>query len=142
VKIKIFKILVPQQILDCIQEFFTCFYTSLNSAFLFFSSSEKREASIPAGRATVPTERMVITEAKIFPEAVIGTTALKAEFNSFVSALFILFILLMVASAGMYFLERDVQPDVFGNIPQAMWWAVVTLTTMGYGDAFLGQEAR
>lgn len=40
----------------------------------------------------------------------------------------------MVASAGMYFLERDVQPDVFGNIPQAMWWAVVTLTTMGYGD--------
>lgn len=67
------------------------------------------------------------------PLAVLGT-ALKAEFNSFVSALFILFILLMVASAGMYILERDVQPDVFGNIPQAMWWAVVTLTTMGYGD--------
>ncbi|MCK5189475.1 MAG: ion transporter [Methylococcales bacterium] len=67
------------------------------------------------------------------PLAVLGT-ALKAEFNSFVSALFILFILLMVASSGMYFLERHVQPEVFGNIPQAMWWAVVTLTTMGYGD--------
>ncbi len=67
------------------------------------------------------------------PLAVLGT-ALKAEFNSFVSALFILFILLMVASSGMYFLERHEQPEVFGNIPQAMWWAVVTLTTMGYGD--------
>lgn len=60
--------------------------------------------------------------------------AFKAEFNSFVSALFILFILLMIAAAGMYFIERDVQPDAFGSIPQAMWWAVVTLTTMGYGD--------
>ena len=67
------------------------------------------------------------------PLALLGT-ALKAEFNSFVSALFILFILIMVAAAGMYFLERHVQPDAFGNIPQAMWWAVVTLTTMGYGD--------
>ena len=31
-------------------------------------------------------------------------------------------------------LERDVQPDRFGSIPQAMWWAVVTLSTTGYGD--------
>ena len=64
------------------------------------------------------------------PLAILGV-ALKAEFNSFVSALFILF---MLAAAGIYLLERHVQPGVFGNIPQAMWWAVVTLTTMGYGD--------
>ncbi len=61
-------------------------------------------------------------------------TALKAEFSSFISALFILFILVMLASAGIYLLEHEVQPEVFGNIPQAMWWSVVTLTTMGYGD--------
>ena len=67
------------------------------------------------------------------PLTVLGT-ALKAEFNSIVSALLILFILIMVASTGMYFFEQDVQPDVFGSIPQTMWWAVVTLTTMGYGD--------
>ncbi len=67
------------------------------------------------------------------PLSILGS-ALKAEFNSFMSALFILFILVMIASAGMYLIERDIQPDVFGNIPQAMWWAVVTLTTMGYGD--------
>ena len=34
----------------------------------------------------------------------------------------------------MYLVEKDVQPDKFGSIPDAMWWAVVTLTTVGYGD--------
>ncbi|NOR69540.1 MAG: ion transporter [Methylomarinum sp.] len=71
---------------------------------------------------------------RYFEPLTVLATALKAEFNSIISALFILFILVMVASTGMYFFERDVQPEVFGNIPQAMWWAVVTLTTMGYGD--------
>ncbi len=67
------------------------------------------------------------------PLTVLGS-ALKAELSSIISALLILFILIMVASTGMYFFEQEVQPDVFGSIPQAMWWAVVTLTTMGYGD--------
>ena len=35
----------------------------------------------------------------------------------------------------MYFLEREVQPDVFGSVPDAAWWALATLTTVGYGDA-------
>jgi voltage-gated potassium channel len=34
----------------------------------------------------------------------------------------------------LYAIERDVQPDKFGTIPQAMWWAIVTLGTVGYGD--------
>lgn len=67
------------------------------------------------------------------PLTVLGT-ALKAEFKSIVAALLILFVLIMIASTGMYYFEQHVQPDVFGSIPHAMWWAVVTLTTMGYGD--------
>ena len=43
-------------------------------------------------------------------------------------------ILLFGAALVAYILERDVQPDRFGSIPQAMWWAVVTLSTTGYGD--------
>src|SRR5262249_44712640 len=35
----------------------------------------------------------------------------------------------------LYAIERDVQPGHFGTIPQAMWWAIVTLGTVGYGDA-------
>ena len=54
--------------------------------------------------------------------------------RSFGAAFFILFIALIIASSGMYLVEKDVQPDKFGSIPDAMWWAVVTLTTVGYGD--------
>jgi voltage-gated potassium channel len=45
-------------------------------------------------------------------------------------------ILLIIASSLMYFIEREAQPDVFGSIPAAMWWAAVTLTTVGYGDVY------
>lgn len=49
-------------------------------------------------------------------------------------AAIIMFALLLFASTIMYFLERHVQPDVFGSVPAAAWWAVATLTTVGYGD--------
>ncbi|WP_118857530.1 ion transporter [Sphingomonas mesophila] len=43
---------------------------------------------------------------------------------------------LLVASTLMYWAEADAQPDKFGSIPRAMWWCIVTLTTVGYGDVF------
>lgn len=42
-------------------------------------------------------------------------------------------LLLIIASSVMYFIETEAQPDVFGSIPEAMWWGIVTLTTVGYG---------
>ncbi len=59
---------------------------------------------------------------------------LKEEAPALGAAAFILFILLVLASSGIYLLEHEVQPAVFGSIPAAMWWAMVTLTTVGYGD--------
>jgi voltage-gated potassium channel len=53
-------------------------------------------------------------------------------------ALFGCFIILigatLIAASVMHLIERDAQPDKFGTIPDAMWWAIVTLGTLGYGD--------
>lgn len=45
-------------------------------------------------------------------------------------------LLLIISSSIMYFVEGKAQPDVFSSIPAAMWWGVVTLTTVGYGDIY------
>ena len=42
--------------------------------------------------------------------------------------------LLYLTSVGIYYFEKDLQPDEFGSVPQALWWSVVTLTSVGYGD--------
>ena len=46
----------------------------------------------------------------------------------------ILVIVMVIAASGIHLFERGAQPDAFGSIPAAMWWAFATLTTVGYGD--------
>ena len=57
------------------------------------------------------------------------------ESSPLISVLVLFLLVLFLGSVAEYFLERDVQPATFGNVPSALWWAVVTLTTTGYGDA-------
>lgn len=56
------------------------------------------------------------------------------ERRALFGALLLMVCLLLFASTGIYFVEHKAQPDAFGSVPQAMWWAVATLTTVGYGD--------
>lgn len=60
----------------------------------------------------------------------------KAKTAELFTAIFLIFVLLIISSSILYYVERDAQPDKFSSIPQAMWWGVVTLTTVGYGDIF------
>lgn len=46
------------------------------------------------------------------------------------------FAVLVASATALYWIEGDVQPDKFGSVPRSMWWAVVTMTTIGYGDVF------
>ena len=45
-------------------------------------------------------------------------------------------IVIYLAGVGIYHFEHEVQPDAFGSIPDSLWWAVVSLTTVGYGDVY------
>jgi voltage-gated potassium channel len=48
----------------------------------------------------------------------------------------LLAIAVLISGSLLYWAEADAQPDKFGSIPRALWWAIVTLTTIGYGDAY------
>lgn len=50
--------------------------------------------------------------------------------------IFVVLIMLIIFSSLMYFVEKDVQPEAFASIPHAMWWGIITLTTVGYGDVY------
>lgn len=56
------------------------------------------------------------------------------EARPIAAALFVLATLLMVAASFAFIAEHETQPQVFASIPDAMWWAIVTMTTVGYGD--------
>jgi voltage-gated potassium channel len=61
-------------------------------------------------------------------------SAIYEERRAFGAALYLLGIALFLASALIYVAENKVQPQVFSSIPETMWWAIITLTTVGYGD--------
>jgi voltage-gated potassium channel len=59
---------------------------------------------------------------------------LVVEARPLLSVLVLFLLVLFLGSVAVHVLERDEQPATFGNVPSALWWAVVTLTTTGYGD--------
>jgi len=58
----------------------------------------------------------------------------RAELIPLVAAMLVMVVIMVLAASGMYLAEHNGQPQTFGSIPAAMWWAIVTLTTVGYGD--------
>jgi voltage-gated potassium channel len=46
----------------------------------------------------------------------------------------IVLIMVVLSASAMWLCEHEAQPDNFRSVPQAMWWAIITITTIGYGD--------
>ncbi|WP_394222282.1 ion transporter [Alteromonas gracilis] len=61
-------------------------------------------------------------------------TVLRNESHSLIAALSVLLLFTVIAATCIYYIEHTAQPEVFSSIPASLWWALVTLTTVGYGD--------
>jgi voltage-gated potassium channel len=72
--------------------------------------------------------------ARYTPGLPLVAAVLKREARGLTAALVAVGVLLVVASCIMYVLEHEAQPQVFGSIPQALWWGIVTVGSVGYGD--------
>jgi voltage-gated potassium channel len=64
------------------------------------------------------------------------TSVLKSTKSELAITGFVAFILLVFSSTIMYYFENEAQPEKFASIGHSFWWAVATLTTVGYGDVF------
>jgi len=71
---------------------------------------------------------------RYLPALALMGAVLRREGRSLLASLVAMGVLLVVVSTLMYVLERDAQPEVFKSIPHAMWWGIVTMATVGYGD--------
>lgn len=60
----------------------------------------------------------------------------RAKKSELTLTLVLIFMLLVLASSAMYAVEHEAQPDKFSSIPETLWWGVITLTTIGYGDIY------
>ncbi len=72
--------------------------------------------------------------ARFSPALVTLRNVFVEERRALFGALVVMMSLLLVSATLMYFAEHEAQPEAFGSVPAAMWWALATLTTVGYGD--------
>ncbi len=63
-------------------------------------------------------------------------TALRNSKEEFILFFVLALIMFYLASVGIYFFENKAQPEAFQSVFHSMWWAVATLTTVGYGDIY------
>jgi voltage-gated potassium channel len=72
--------------------------------------------------------------ARYVPALATISRVIAAEWRPLMGSVVLFIGLLLITGVLMYIAEGSVQPDRLGDVPSAMWWAVVTLSTVGYGD--------
>jgi len=90
---------------------------------------------IPASTAWLLASLWILKLAILVPGLSMLGRVIHHEARALASGFIIFLIILVLASVALYLLERAGQPDKFGSLPLALWWAVTTLTSTGYGDA-------
>ena len=86
-------------------------------------------------RALTDPELLRQSVTRLFGGMALGIAGgIGAAKTALLGAILLMMMLMLFSAAVIYFLERGAQPDKFGSIPAAAWWALSTLTTVGYGD--------
>jgi voltage-gated potassium channel len=78
----------------------------------------------------------VLKVARYAPGLGLFAAVLRTEYRALLAMLLVVTVLLTLEAAVIYVLERETQPKVFASIPHSMWWAIVTIATVGYGDMY------
>ncbi|MDR0229984.1 MAG: ion transporter [Flavobacteriaceae bacterium] len=74
--------------------------------------------------------------AKYVSALAIVMNVFKRKASELAIAAFLLIFLLLIASTAIYYAENSSQPEAFSSIPDSMWWSVITICTVGYGDIY------
>ena len=90
----------------------------------------------PTGRGLVELADLLalLKLARYAPSLGLVAAVFRNEARPLIGALMAMGVLLVIAAGCIYLLERDAQPEVFTSIPRALWWAIVTMASVGYGD--------
>ena len=89
----------------------------------------------PADTAWLLASLWLLKLAPVVPGLSLLGRVIEQEARPLASVFVIFLIVLLQSAVALYVLERAEQPERFGSLPRALWWAVTTLTTTGYGDA-------
>jgi voltage-gated potassium channel len=92
--------------------------------------SSPRLASI----VLLPQLLTLLKLARLTPALSLVAAVVRSEARALLAGFLVLIVLLVLASGVMYLLERDVQPVIFSSLPKSLWWGIVTMATVGYGD--------
>ena len=91
---------------------------------------------IPADALRLLRVLRLLKLARYTPALPLFAAVIRNESRALLATLLVVVVLLVLEASIMYVLEREAQPKVFASIPHAMWWAIVTIATVGYGDMF------
>ena len=103
------------------------------SYFIILVVPPDNEVNLGALRALRLVSRLALL-ARYSPGLQALTIAVAARRNELLAVVSVVGVLLVLASSLMFYVEQAAQPEAFSSIPAAMWWSIITVTTVGYGD--------
>jgi voltage-gated potassium channel len=91
---------------------------------------------LPVGDGPVLLAQLLalVKLARLLPGLGLVASVFRREARPLFAGLTVLLVLLVLSSGAMYLLERAAQPEIFASIPRTLWWGIVTIASVGYGD--------